>query len=40
MHLGMAYDVAEGSFPIHRMKKPFFIFEVPEMGFFVKQPPN
>jgi hypothetical protein len=28
----MDYDVAEGSFPFHRTKKPFSIFEVPKMG--------
>jgi hypothetical protein len=40
VHLGMAYDVAGGSFPFHRTKKPFSIFEVGKMRCFAKQPPN
>jgi hypothetical protein len=24
VHLGIAYDVAEGSFPFHHTEKPFF----------------
>jgi hypothetical protein len=29
----MAYDVAKGSFPFHRTKKPFSIFEMPKWVF-------
>ena len=40
VHLGMANNVAGGSFPFRRTKKPFSIFRVPKTGCFVKQPPN
>ena len=40
VHLGMAYDVAGGSFPFRHTKKPISIFEVPKSGCSVKQPPN
>jgi hypothetical protein len=33
VHLGIAYDVAEGSFPFNRTKKPFSIFRC-QKGFF------
>jgi hypothetical protein len=40
VHLGIAYDVAEGSFPFHHTEKLFSIFLDAKNKFFVKQPPN
>jgi hypothetical protein len=39
MHLGIAYDVAEGSFPFYRTEKHFPFLDA-KNNFFVKQPPN
>jgi hypothetical protein len=40
VHLGIAYDVAEGSFSFHHIKKANFHFLGAKNRFFVKQPPN
>ena len=40
VHIGMKNNVAVGSFPFHRTKKPFSIFWVPKTECFVKQPTN
>ena len=40
VHLGMKNNVAGGSFPFRRTKKPFCIFWVPKMRCFVKQAPH
>ena len=40
VYLGMKNNVAVGSFPFHRTKKPFSIFRLPKTRCFVKQPPN
>ena len=37
VRLGMASNVAEGSFHFHRMKSGLSIFGAPEVVFFVKQ---
>ena len=40
MYHGMVNNIAEGSFPFRRTKKPFSIFRAQKTGRFVKQPPN
>ena len=40
VHIGMANNVAQGSFHFRWTKKPFSIFRVPERRFFVKELPN
>ena len=40
VHPGMTINVAGGSFPFRRTENVFFIFRMPKMGYFVKQPPN
>jgi hypothetical protein len=40
VHLGIAYDIAEESFPFYHTEKPFSIFKIPKTSFFVKQAPN
>ena len=40
VHIGMANNVAQGSFHFGWTKKPFSIFRVPERRFFVKELPN
>ena len=40
VHIGMANNVAKGSFHFRWTKKQFSIFECPKGGFFVKDLPN
>ena len=39
VHVGMTNNVDEGSFHLPCMKNSLFIFQVPEMSFFVKDLP-
>ena len=40
VHIGMANNVAQGSFHFRWTKNPFSIFQVSEISFFVKDLPN
>jgi hypothetical protein len=40
VHLRMANNVVQRSFQFYRVEKPFSIFGVPKLGFFVKQLPK
>jgi hypothetical protein len=40
VHLRMANNVVHRSFQFYRVEKPFSIFGVPKLGFFVKQLPK